>query len=68
MTDLTLSVYRKDPFGHFSDLLPLRQVGKLHLVDLAGAESAARSGVLGERLDEAKNINKSPRGQRGVEC
>ena len=37
------------------------EVGKLHLVDLAGAESAARSGVLGERLDEAKNINKSAR-------
>merc|ERR1719420_93099 len=35
------------------------KVGKLHLVDLAGAESVAKSGVLGERLDEAKNINKS---------
>lgn len=33
--------------------------GKLHLVDLAGAEMAGRAHVTGKRLDEAKLINKS---------
>lgn len=33
--------------------------GKLHLVDLAGAEMAGRAQVTGKRLDEAKLINKS---------
>ena len=33
--------------------------GKLHLVDLAGSERISRSGVVGEGLTEAKNINKS---------
>merc|ERR1719327_137709 len=35
------------------------KVGKLHLVDLAGSEKVAKTGVSGERLDEAKNINRS---------
>jgi len=35
------------------------KVGKLHLVDLAGSEKVAKSGASGERLDEAKNINRS---------
>lgn len=35
------------------------KVGKLHLVDLAGSEKVAKTGATGERLDEAKNINKS---------
>lgn len=35
------------------------KVGKLHLVDLAGAEKVSKSGASGERLDEAKNINRS---------
>ncbi|XP_063724316.1 kinesin heavy chain-like [Symsagittifera roscoffensis] len=33
--------------------------GKLYLVDLAGSEKVSKSGAQGERLDEAKNINKS---------
>jgi kinesin family protein 5 len=36
-----------------------RKVGKLHLVDLAGSEKVAKTGASGERLDEAKNINRS---------
>jgi len=35
------------------------KVGKLHLVDLAGSEKVAKTGASGERLDEAKNINRS---------
>lgn len=35
------------------------KVGKLHLVDLAGSEKVAKTGSSGERLDEAKNINRS---------
>lgn len=33
--------------------------GKLHLIDLAGSERLSRSGAEGERLTEAKSINKS---------
>eukprot|EP00929_Paragymnodinium_shiwhaense_P119405 TRINITY_DN912_c0_g4_i1.p1 TRINITY_DN912_c0_g4~~TRINITY_DN912_c0_g4_i1.p1 ORF type:complete len:686 (+),score=178.33 TRINITY_DN912_c0_g4_i1:234-2291(+) len=33
--------------------------GKLHLVDLAGSEKVNKTGSTAERLDEAKNINKS---------
>lgn len=33
--------------------------GKLHLVDLAGSERVSKSGVTGDRLKEAQNINKS---------
>jgi kinesin family protein 5 len=35
------------------------KVGKLHLVDLAGSEKVGKTGSTGERLDEAKNINRS---------
>lgn len=35
------------------------KVGKLHLVDLAGSEKVSKTGSSGERLDEAKNINRS---------
>lgn len=35
------------------------KVGKLHLVDLAGCEKVSKTGASGDRLDEAKNINKS---------
>merc|ERR1719478_156324 len=37
------------------------KVGKLYLVDLAGSEKVAKSGSAGDRdrLDEAKNINRS---------
>lgn len=35
------------------------RAGKLHLVDLAGAEMAGRAHVTGKRLNEAKLINKS---------
>lgn len=35
------------------------KVGKLRLVDLAGSEQVAKTGASGERLDEAKNINRS---------
>jgi len=33
--------------------------GKMHLVDLAGSERLSRTGAEGNRLTEAKNINKS---------
>lgn len=33
--------------------------GKLSLVDLAGSEKVSRTGATGDRMDEAKNINKS---------
>ncbi|CAK0859215.1 unnamed protein product, partial [Prorocentrum cordatum] len=35
------------------------KLGKLHLVDLAGSEKVAKTGASGDRLDEAKNINRS---------
>mmetsp|Transcript_7168 Transcript_7168/g.15584 ORF Transcript_7168/g.15584 Transcript_7168/m.15584 type:complete len:682 (+) Transcript_7168:136-2181(+) len=35
------------------------KVGRLHLVDLAGSEKVAKTGASGDRLDEAKNINRS---------
>lgn len=35
------------------------RVGKLHLIDLAGCEKVAKTGSSGDRLDEAKNINRS---------
>ena len=35
------------------------QVGKLNLIDLAGSEDVSKSGVTGQELEEAKNINKS---------
>jgi len=34
-------------------------LGKLHLIDLAGSERVGRSGVTGQALLEAQNINKS---------
>merc|ERR1719238_843522 len=34
-------------------------VGKLNLIDLAGSEDVSKSGVQGQELEEAKNINKS---------
>jgi len=33
--------------------------GKMHLIDLAGSERLSRTGATGDRLTEAKNINKS---------
>jgi len=35
------------------------KVGRLHLVDLAGSEKVAKTGSAGDRLEEAKNINRS---------
>ena len=35
------------------------KVGKLYLVDLAGSEKVGKTGAAGQRLEEAKNINKS---------
>jgi kinesin family protein 5 len=35
------------------------KTGKLYLVDLAGSEKISKTGAKGDRLDEAKNINKS---------
>eukprot|EP00736_Rhodelphis_marinus_P014317 Rmarinus@m.20946 len=37
----------------------VRTHGKLHLVDLAGSERVERSGVRGQQLKEAQNINRS---------
>ena len=34
-------------------------IGKLNLVDLAGSEKLGKSGATGQRLEEAKGINKS---------
>ena len=34
-------------------------VGKLNLVDLAGSEKVGKTGVTGQRLEEAKGINLS---------
>ena len=36
-----------------------KTTGRLYLVDLAGSEKVSKSGAEGERLTEAKNINKS---------
>lgn len=36
----------------------LRFKGKLHLIDLAGSERLSKSGAVGQRAEEAKNINK----------
>ncbi len=36
----------------------LRFKGKLHLVDLAGSERLAKSGAVGDRREEAVNINR----------
>lgn len=36
-----------------------QKVGKLCLVDLAGSEKVGKTGASGDRLDEAKNINRS---------
>jgi kinesin family protein 5 len=36
-----------------------KKSGKLYLVDLAGSEKAGKTGATGEKLDEAKMINKS---------
>lgn len=35
------------------------KVGKLYLVDLAGSEKVGKTGAAGDRLDEAKSINRS---------
>ena len=35
------------------------KIGKLYLVDLAGSEKVSKTGAVGKRLEEAKNINKS---------
>jgi len=35
------------------------KAGKLNLVDLAGSERQSKTGVMGERLEEAKKINLS---------
>ena len=32
---------------------------KLYFVDLAGSEKVSKTGVMGQQLEEAKNINKS---------
>merc|ERR1712050_695769 len=34
-------------------------VGKIHLIDLAGSENTNKSGVTGQSMKEAQNINKS---------
>merc|ERR1719188_2971922 len=34
-------------------------VGKIHLIDLAGSENVNKSGVSGQGMREAQNINKS---------
>jgi len=36
-----------------------KKSGKLYLVDLAGSEKAGKTGATGDKLDEAKTINKS---------
>lgn len=43
-----------------TNLLDLsKKSGKLYLVDLAGSEKAGKTGATGDKLDEAKMINKS---------
>jgi hypothetical protein len=37
----------------------LTKVSKFHIVDLAGSERSKQTGVEGERLKEANNINTS---------
>jgi len=37
----------------------IKYFGKLHLIDLAGSERLSKTGATGDRLEEAKNINKS---------
>lgn len=37
----------------------IKYFGKLHLIDLAGSERLSKTGATGQRLEEAKNINKS---------
>lgn len=37
----------------------VRSSGKLHLIDLAGSERLKSTGATGDRLEEAKNINRS---------
>merc|ERR1712050_352792 len=34
-------------------------IGKIHLIDLAGSENVGKSGVTGQGMKEAQNINKS---------
>merc|ERR1712186_11515 len=34
-------------------------MGKIHLIDLAGSEKTGKSGVTGQGMKEAQNINKS---------
>jgi hypothetical protein len=38
---------------------PFLQVSRIHMVDLAGSERVDQTGASGERLREAKNINRS---------
>ena len=47
-----LTIERQTPNGN-------TMTGKLSLVDLAGSEKISKTGATGDRLDEAKNINKS---------
>ncbi len=45
---------------HQSNLLEMSaKTGKLYLVDLAGSEKVAKTGAIGQVLEEAKEINKS---------
>lgn len=37
----------------------ISKTGKLYLIDLAGSEKVGKTNVVGKRLEEAKNINKS---------
>lgn len=55
-TIFTLTVHTKEHGAIGDDLL---KVGKLNLVDLAGAENIGRSGAKEQRAAEAGNINKS---------
>lgn len=43
----------------FNTVTEMTSHGCLHLVDLAGSERVGRSEAQGERLEEAKHINKS---------